>query len=81
MMGLDQGLLAALEDMWHSEKYNLTSTLHDVSYLLKLPIAGEAIGTVDIPDTLPILLMPWYLQNMLSFVLYQIRSGSQELIL
>jgi hypothetical protein len=25
--------------------------LHDISYLLRLPIVREAVGAVDIPDT------------------------------
>jgi hypothetical protein len=57
-MQLDRSLLAALADRWHPETHTfhlpcgeMTPTLQDVSYLLGLPIAGEAVGPVAVPPT------------------------------
>jgi hypothetical protein len=57
-MGLDRRLLAALLDRWRPETHTfhlpcgeMAPTLQDVSYLLGLPIAREAVGAVDILDT------------------------------
>ena len=54
----DRSLLAALVDRWRPETHTFhlpcgerAPTLQDVSYLLGLPIAGEAIGVVDVPTT------------------------------
>jgi hypothetical protein len=59
-MQLDRSLLAALVDRWRPETHTHTfhlpcgemaPTLQDVSYLLGLPIAGEAVGPVAVPPT------------------------------
>jgi hypothetical protein len=57
-MQLDRSLLAALADRWRPETHTchlpcggMASTLQDVSYLLGLPIAGEAVGPVAVPPT------------------------------
>jgi hypothetical protein len=51
LMQLDRSLLAALADRWRPKTHTfhlpcreMAPTLQDVSYLLGLPIAGEAIG-------------------------------------
>jgi hypothetical protein len=44
-MQLDRSLFAALPCG------EMTPTLQDVSYLLGLPIAGEAVGPVAVPPT------------------------------
>jgi hypothetical protein len=55
-MQLDRSLLAALADRWRPETHTfhlpcgeMAPTLQDVSYLLGLPIAGEAVGPVAVP--------------------------------
>jgi hypothetical protein len=55
-MQLDRSLLAVLADRWRSETHTfhlpcgeMAPTLQDLSYLLGLPIAGEAIGPVPVP--------------------------------
>jgi hypothetical protein len=57
-MRLDHGLLAALVDRWHPETDTfhlptgeMASTLQDISYILGLPIQGEAVQAVDVPDS------------------------------
>jgi hypothetical protein len=57
-MQLDRTLLAALADRWRPETHTfhlpcgeIAPTLQDVSYLLGLPIAGEAVGLVAVPPT------------------------------
>jgi hypothetical protein len=57
-MQLDRSLLAALADRWRPETHTfhlpcgeMAPTLQDVLYLLGLPIAGEAIGSVAVPPT------------------------------
>jgi hypothetical protein len=57
-MQLDRSLLAALADRWCPETHTfhlpcgeMAPTLQDVSYLLMLPIAGEAVGPVALPST------------------------------
>jgi hypothetical protein len=88
-MGLDRRLLAALLDRWRPETHTFhlpcgetAPTLQDVSYLLGLPIAREAVGAVDILDTwrleLFVLLMSWYLPTMKLFTLYLTRSGQRR---
>jgi hypothetical protein len=55
-MQLDRSLLAASADRWRPETHTfhlpcgeMALTLQDVSYLLGLPIAGEAVGPVAVP--------------------------------
>jgi hypothetical protein len=55
-MQLDRSLLAALADRWRLEMHTfhlpcgeMAPMLQDVSYLLGLPIAGEAVGPVAVP--------------------------------
>jgi hypothetical protein len=55
-MQLDRSLLAVLADRWRPEMHTfylpcgeMAPTLQDVSYLLGLPIAGEAVGPVAVP--------------------------------
>ena len=55
---LDRSLLAALVDRWRPETHTfhlpcgeMAPTLQDVSYLLGLPIAGEAVGPVAVAPT------------------------------
>jgi hypothetical protein len=55
-MQLDRCLLAALADKWRPETHTfhlpcgeMAPTLQDVSYLLGLPIADEAVGPVAMP--------------------------------
>jgi hypothetical protein len=57
-MQLDRSLLAALADRWRTETHTfhlpcgeIAPTLQDVSYLLRLPIAGEAVGPIAVPPT------------------------------
>jgi hypothetical protein len=57
-MQLDRSLLAVLADRWRSETHTfhlpcgeMAPTLQHVSYLLGLPIAGEAVGPVAVPPT------------------------------
>ena len=57
MMKLDRGVLAALVDRWRLETHTfhlptgeMAPTLQYVSYVLCLPIQGEAIQAVDVPD-------------------------------
>jgi hypothetical protein len=57
-MQLDRSLLAALADRWRPETHTfhlpcgeMAPTLQDVSYLLGLPSAGEAVGPVAVPPT------------------------------
>jgi hypothetical protein len=57
-MQLDRSLLAALADRWRPETHTfhlpcgeMAPALQDVSYLLGLPIAGEAVGSVAVPPT------------------------------
>jgi hypothetical protein len=57
-MQLDRSLLAVLADRWRPEMHTfhlpcgeMSPTLHDVSYLLGLPITGEAVGPVAVPPT------------------------------
>jgi hypothetical protein len=57
-MQLDRSLLAVLADRWRSETHTfhfpcgeMAPMLQDVSYLLGLPIAGEAVGPVAVPPT------------------------------
>jgi hypothetical protein len=54
-MQLERSLLAALADRWRPETHTfhlpcgeMAPTLQDVSYLLGLPIAGEAVGSVAV---------------------------------
>lgn len=51
---VDRSLLAALVDRWRPETHTfhlpcgeMAPTLQDVSYLLGLPLAGDAVGPVD----------------------------------
>jgi hypothetical protein len=55
-MQLDRTLLAVLADRWRPETHTfhlpcgeMASTLQDMSYLLGLPIAGEAVDSVAVP--------------------------------
>jgi hypothetical protein len=57
-MQLDRSLLAALADRWSPETHTfhlpcreMAPMLQYVSYLLGLPIAGEAVGPVAVPPT------------------------------
>jgi hypothetical protein len=57
-MQLDRSLLAALTDRWRLEIHTfhlpcgeMAPTLQDVSYLLRLPIVGEAVGPIIVPPT------------------------------
>ena len=54
----DRSLLAALVDRWRPETHTfhlpcgeMAPTLHDVSYLFGLPIAGDAVCAPDVPVT------------------------------
>ena len=55
-MTYDHSLLTALVDRWRPETHTfhfrwgeMAPTLQDVSYLLGLPLAGEAIGPLEAP--------------------------------
>ena len=55
-MKLDRSLLTALVDRWRPETHTfhllcgeMTPTLHDVAYLLGLPIIGDAVGPRVVP--------------------------------
>jgi hypothetical protein len=68
-MQLDRSLLAALADRWRLETHTfhlpcgeMVPTLQDVSYLLGLPIASEAIGPVAVPHTWTAELQEWFAQ-------------------
>jgi hypothetical protein len=57
-MQLDRSLLAALADRWRPETHTfhlpcgeMAPTLQDVTYLLGLPITGEAVGPVAVAPT------------------------------
>ena len=54
----DMSLLSALLDRWRPETHTfhlpvgeMAPTLQDVSLLLGLPCAGQAVATVDVPPT------------------------------
>ena len=56
-MKFDKSLLSCLVDRWRPETHTfhfpwgeMAPTLQDVSFLLGLPLAGQAIGPVDVPD-------------------------------
>jgi hypothetical protein len=66
-MQLDRSLLAALADRWCLETHTfylpcgeMAPTLQDVSYLLGLPIAGEAVGPVAVLPTWRAELQEWF---------------------
>ena len=53
----DRSLLTCLADRWRPETHTfhfpwgeMAPTLQDVSYLLGLPLAGQAIGPLEVPD-------------------------------
>jgi hypothetical protein len=55
--GYDRSLLTCLVDRWRPETHTfhfpwgeMAPTLQDVSYLLGLPLAGQAIGPLEVPD-------------------------------
>ena len=57
-IGLDRSLLTALVDRWRPETHTfhlpcgeMAPTLQDVSFLLGLPLVGEAVGPLVIPPT------------------------------
>ena len=56
-MKYDKSLLSCIVDRWRAETHTfhfpwgeMAPTLQDVSFLLGLPLAGQAIGLVDVPD-------------------------------
>src|SRR6266540_2598433 len=55
---LDRSLLSALVDRWRPETHmfhlpcgEMTPTLQDVTYLLGLPLVGDAVGPCVVPPT------------------------------